>query len=919
MGLSIPQMALMSRLLDEALPLDTAGRRVWLATLATQYPDLAQALREALLPQDAQAVRLEALATLPKSGSADEANAIAASGLQCGARVGPYELIRLLGVGGMAEVWLARRADGAFIREVALKLPMFTRLRRDLDQRFAQERDILARLEHPYIARFYDAGVDPSGLPYLSMEYVQGQPLTNWCDVHVLGISERLELFLQVVGAVQYAHEHQVVHRDLKPSNILVTDFGQVRLLDFGVAKLLEVGDTDPTQLTGVYGRALTPDYASPEVLRGDFVDPRSDTYSLGVLLYELLTGARPYRLKNRASIGIDAQAIVSIDVKKPSTQLEQPAAAARGTTQESLARQLRGDLDVIALKALAKEPAERYPSVATLADDLQRFLDGKPIHARPARFAYRLRKFVLRNRTVALVTATSVALVTLAVAALLVSGYALWRARSGAGVTSVHVPPPGSAVTFSPPLHSIAVLPLANESGEASQQYFSDGISEDLITALSQLQGLEVIGRSSAFQFRDSKEDSRSIGAKLGVAHLLGGSVRRSGEMVRVNAELIDTADGSTQWSERYDRPYKDLFALQDEITRAVAEALKARLLPGEHAVAQSERPPGGSLEAYNALLQGQFYFLRQTEADHRKAIEYYSQATQLDPRYALAWSWLSAAWALFGAEYLAHAPAQEAYAKAREAAERALALSPELAAAHIARGVLLVEADLDWRGAEAEFRRALVLAPNDGVAKFLLGRRLATYGELEPAIDLTQQALITDPLRASWYNWLAWYFVRLNRLDEAERAVSRAIELQPTAVGYHNTLTMIEIQRGHAQAALAAAQQEPPGHWHDIALALARQIGGDRSAADAALRTLIDKDENFASYQIAEVYALRNDPNATFEWLDRTWSNRDPRVGYLLPDPFILRYKDDPRFAAFCRKVGLPVPGEASARKSP
>ena len=463
----------------------------------------------------------------------------------------------------------------------------------------------------------------------------------------------------------------------------------------------------------------------------------------------------------------------------------------------------------------------------------------------------------------------------------------------------------------------SIAVLPLANESGESSQQYFSDGISEDLITALSQFPGLKVIGRTSAFQFRDSKEDSRSIGAKLGVAHLLEGSVRRAGEVVRVSAELIDTADGSTQWSERYDRPYKDLFALQDEITRAVAGALRAKLLSGEHVAEQSERPPGGSLEAYNALLQGRFYHFRNTEADYRKAIDSYSQAIQLDPRYALAWAGLAQAWSGLSVNFLEGAPAQEAYAKAREATDRALALAPDLAAAHIARGLLHLNADFNWRGAEVEFRRAMELAPNDGEARFRFGNQLATFGEVDPAIELTRQALATEPLRANWYNWLAAYFSALNRLDEAERAIRRAIEVQPAAASLHYTLTVIEIQRGDAQAALAAAQQEPPGPWQDTALALARQIGGDRSAADTALRTLLEKDANVSAYQIAEVYALRDDAKETFEWLDRAWSNRDPGITSLLFDPFILRYKDDPRFAAFCRKVGLPVPGEGLRKR--
>jgi TolB-like protein/Tfp pilus assembly protein PilF len=458
----------------------------------------------------------------------------------------------------------------------------------------------------------------------------------------------------------------------------------------------------------------------------------------------------------------------------------------------------------------------------------------------------------------------------------------------------------------------SIAVLPLANESGEASQQYFSDGISEDLITALGQFPELKVIGRASSFQFRDSKEDSRSIGAKLGVVHLLEGSVRKSGDVIRVSAELIDTADGSMQWSEHYDRPYKDLFALQDEITRAVVGALRTKLLPGEHAAAQSERPSGGSLEAYDAMLQGRFYFLRDTEADYRKAIEYYTQSTELDPRYALAWSGLSRVSTRLSSNYLGGAPAEEAYAKARAAADRALALSPDLGAAHLARGYLLQRADFDWRGAEAEYRRALALAPNDGDAKFNLGNLLATFGEMEPAIDLTHQALATEPLQSYWYDYLAIYLSGLNRLDEAERAIRRAIEIQPAGTAYYEQLMVIEIRRGNAQAALAAAQQEPPGFWQDLALTLARQVGGDKSAADAALRTFIEKEAVVGPYQIAQVYALRNDAGATFEWLNRAWSNRDAGITYLLYDPFILRFKDDPRFAAFCRKVGLPVPGE-------
>ena len=463
----------------------------------------------------------------------------------------------------------------------------------------------------------------------------------------------------------------------------------------------------------------------------------------------------------------------------------------------------------------------------------------------------------------------------------------------------------------------SIAVLPLTNESGDAKDQYFSDGISADLITALSQFPGLKVIGRTSAFQFRDSKEDSRSIESKLGVAHLLEGSVHKSEEMIRVSAELIDTADGTTQCSERYDRPYKGLFALQDEITHAVAGALRTKLLPGEHVAAQSEQPPGGSLEANNAFLQGRFYGRRNTEADIRKAIEFLTQATELDPHYAVAWSAMSGAWSGLATEFLEGAPQQEAYGRARAAADRALSLSPELAMAHIARAGLLENADFDWRGAQAEYRRALELSPNDGRTKMGLADQLATLGEAEKAIALAQEAIATDPLRGDWYSVGAFYFTGLNRLDEADRAIRRAIELQPGAAAFHQTLTIIEIQRGNVQGALAAAQQEPPGPWQHIALALARPIGGDRSAADAALKTLIDKDAGLAPYQIAEIYALRKDAN-------------EPLPGSIGPGPVAIRAlrscfttrsscvtRTIPRFAAICKKAGLPTPAEVAARK--
>jgi len=464
----------------------------------------------------------------------------------------------------------------------------------------------------------------------------------------------------------------------------------------------------------------------------------------------------------------------------------------------------------------------------------------------------------------------------------------------------------------------SIAVLPLINESGDPGQSYFSDGLSENLITALSQLPGLKVIARNSSFQLRDTKDDIRTVGSRLGVVRLLEGSVQRAGDKVRIRAELIDVADGSTIWSERYDRDYRDLFRLQDDITSEVIRALRVKLVPGESLSAQSDHPTSGNLDAYNVWLQGNFYSARDTEADLRHAIDLFRKATQLDPHYAVAWSSLSIATTALAAEFLGGAALRQAYADGRGAADKALALAPDSARAHLARGLLLTRADLDWKGAAAEFNRAAELTPNDAEVKFWLGLQLATVGQPERAVELTRQALARDPLRAYWFNWLARYLAGLNRTDEAEAAVRTAIELQPDAPRSHATRVVIAILRGDAQAALEFAQQVSQGSWQDVALALAHQVGPDRTAADAALKTLIDRDSDVSSYQIAQVYALRNEADNAFAWLDRAWSKRDVGVGFLLYDPFFVRYRKDRRFAEYCRKVGLPLPGEVVARKS-
>jgi TolB-like protein/Flp pilus assembly protein TadD len=474
---------------------------------------------------------------------------------------------------------------------------------------------------------------------------------------------------------------------------------------------------------------------------------------------------------------------------------------------------------------------------------------------------------------------------------------------------------PPAQVTAESPPIQkSIAVLPLINTSADTANDYFSDGLSEELIAVLAKIPGLKIIGRSSSFLFKGKSDDSRTIGEKLGVTNLLEGSVRKQGDRVRIVAELINTADGRALWSETYDRELKDVFAVQSEIATAVTEQLKIKLLG---APAKSDAAPSNdNLAAYNALQQGTFYFRLGTEEGTRKATEFYGEAIRLDPRYALAYAQLSAAWRQLAATWLAGAGANEAYAQARNAAQTALSLAPDLAAAHEALGFVLVTPDLDFAAAEAEFRKAEKLAPADAGPKFALSFVFAVQGRLAEAENIMRQTLALDPLGVTRYLNLARILIAGGRYDEAEAALRKAIELQPAAARLHAYLTTLDVIRGDAAAALQDAQLEPKGFWRDYALTLALQIQNDRGAADAALQKLIDENAVSGPFQIATVYGLRKEPDKMFDWLERAYTEHDPGLTQLLGTPFILNYKDDPRFAALCQKLKVPVPPTAAPK---
>jgi serine/threonine protein kinase/TolB-like protein len=883
-------MALMSQLLDEALPLDDAGRRAWLERLPLEHGDLAAALREALLPDEAQAAYLQALMSPPKLSASEEVDAPAASGLQPGARVGPYELIRLLGVGGMAEVWLARRADRALKREIALKLPMRDRLRSGLEARFARERDILASLEHPLIARLYDAGVGPEGLSYFAMEYVRGDSLTEWSDAHRLAIRARLALFLQVLEAVQYAHQKQVTHRDLKPSNILVNESGQVRLLDFGIARLLGGDETDQTALTSVYGRALTPDYASPELLRGDPIDARSDLYSLGVLLYELLSGARPYRLKNAASLGLLDQAIATLEIKKPSAQLVESAAAARGSTVAHLKRQLRGDLDAIVLMALAKEPAQRYPSALAMAEDLRRFLDNRPVRARPRRAAYRLRKFVHRHAALLGICLVAVVAVLGAVA------YTLHRD----GLTQVTVVAPAMKSISD---KTIAVLPFVDMSEKKDQEYFADGMAEEIIDLLVTIPGLKVIARTSSFQFKGKTTDLRSIGTALGVAYVLEGSVRKSGDRLRVTAQLIDSRDGTHLMSQSYDRDVTDVLKMQDEIAAKVVRALQLQVASSAFSRSLAAAP---SAEAYDAYLRGLHARDRFDKLGFEEALADFRQALQLEPSfYPAAEAESSTLYYMTDSTYL---PPESGFNQARAAAEAALAIHPASAIAHAVICSVNTAFDWAWSAAARECAVAARMAPNNPFVLQAAAVQHMALGEWKDAASSIETAIENDPFDPALYNIAGRIYLRAGRVDDAQAAVRRALQISPTAAFDHLLLGISLLMQDRPAAALAEMRQENGPGAQALGLAIAYHALHRDLDSDAAVARLRAENGADSAFFVAEAYAFCMQKDAAFSWLQRALIQRDDSLYSIKGAPLLRNLESDPRYKALLGKMNLP-----------
>ena len=455
-------------------------------------------------------------------------------------------------------------------------------------------------------------------------------------------------------------------------------------------------------------------------------------------------------------------------------------------------------------------------------------------------------------------------------------------------------------------PQKSIAVLPLLNESGDPGDEYFSDGLSEELIAALGQIRNLKVIGRSSSFRFKGRKEEPKTIGEKLGVSTLLEGTVRKQGDKVRIVAELINAADGTELWSRIFDRELKDIFAVQTEIAQAVAASLELTLLGDKDTTVASASTQNA--EAHNAYLQGHFYFARRNVEDYRKAISFFDQAIRLDPDYALSYAERAEAWTFIGD--LNPEDKKEAWAAAKRDAEKAVAVGPNLAEAHAALG--WVRFFSEWKFAEglAELKRARELAPANPTANDLLARVLIYVNQIAEAEKLARQAIEVDPLAFLARGNLARILLAEGKLEEADAEARKSAELQPAGAGSHRWQVVVAVLRGDGEQALREAQLEPNEGYHRFELALAYYARGDRAAADAALADMVANDRNLLAYQIAEVYAWRGETDKAFEWLQISYDNHDTGLLSLLIDPLMRGLRSDPRYKIMVEKVGLPTP---------
>jgi len=630
-----------------------------------------------------------------------------------------------------------------------------------------------------------------------------------------------------------------------------------------------DVTTADDLTLTG--SLLGTVSYMSPEQVLGKELDARTDLFSFGVVLYELATGILPFTGETHGAI---------FDAILHSTPM--PVSQANPNCPPKLA--------ALISKTLERNPDRRYRSAAEMREDLKQLLRERQtgittVSSKTAR-PLSSREHV-QIRTKALIAA----LTTVAVLAIAAG---LWVTAS----RKRSVPPKVSAGTV-----SIAVMPFVNMSSDKEQEYFSDGLSEELLNHLMRIPGLRVAARTSSFQFKGKNEDLRTIALKLNVSNILEGSVRKEGQKVRITAQLINANDGFHMWSETYDRDLSDVFEVQEDIARSVANSLKVKLF-GAAPFASSAAT--SNLEAYNAYLQGRYFFERRDRESLERALSYYEQAITLDSSYALAWAQIAQVRA--NQADRGYLPIKEGYEKARTAAEKALALDSNLAEANSAFGWIKATYDWDWAGADAYYQRALALEPGNASVVRAAGGLAASLGRLDEALALHRRAVELDPLSAAARMNLGTYAYYSGQFDEALAAFRKSLELSPALPAIHHDLGRVYLAEGRPQEALAEIQQEHEPVWRLFGQVLVSHALNKKDESDAALGEFIAKYSDGSAYQVAGAYAFRGQTEKAFEWLDKAYAGRDPGLSDVKVDPLLSNIRSDTRYSAFLRKMGLP-----------
>jgi serine/threonine-protein kinase len=781
-----------------------------------------------------------------------------------GQTLGRYRLLEEIGSGGMGVVYRAR--DLRLERDVALKVLPAGMLADDgARKRFRREALALSQLNHPNIATVHDFDTQ-DGVDFLVLEHIEGENLDARLARGALPERDVAKLGAQLAAGLEAAHQRGVVHRDLKPGNLRVTPDGRLKVLDFGLARLLRAAPDRATlgSLTEAETVVGTLPYMAPEQLTGEKVDARADLYAAGAVLYELATGRRPFAETQAAPL---MYAIVSVAPDPPST----------------VNRRVSADLESAILKALEKDPERRYQSARELRVDLERVAAPTATTARLGHRRPTLRVPVWAVAAVVLVVAVVVAL--------------------NRGPLTERIRTLGGAA----PIRSLAVLPLENLSRDPEQAYFADGMTEELSTRLAKIAALRVIAHGSVVGLKERQGSLSDIARALKVSAVLRGSVRQDADRVRITVQLVQVATGKLLWAESYERGLRDVLALQSEVATAIAREIQIKLTPQEQARLAAAAPV--EPEAYKACLKGRYAWSRYTQEGFRQAEAFFRHAIEIDPTYAPAWAGLADA--AYGTSSILLAP-NVAIPRARAAAEKALALDETLPEAHTSVGIVKMVYDWDWVGAEREFDRAIALKPGDANARLWKGHLLGCVGRSDEGLAELRKAIDLDPL-SSWISAnVGWHLYFARRYDQALEHLQNALQTDPTYYIFQVFMGLVREQKGDHSGAVAALEQAVKMESNNDNLAqLAHAYGtaGRRADAERTIAQLLERRKQgfVPAASMAVAYAGLGDKEEAFRWLERAIEDHSEWLIFLKVDPGLDPLRSDARYNALLRRVHL------------